>query len=121
MSTHPVRRFYPGLRAQRRYHPGADPLGAFVRDVVSRQHRSQRVASDPLGILATSVQMCENLGAKRSPRTASTVRGHGPLGFDPAGNSAMNSEIDSRFGQVALRTFTVNSSSRPARSKRGAR
>ena len=32
-----------------------------------------------LGILATSVQMCENLGAKRSPRTAANGRGHVPL------------------------------------------
>lgn len=91
-----------------------------IAAVAFPHHRSERVASDPLGILATSVQMCENLGAKSSPRTAANGRGHGPLGFDPAGNSAMNSEIDSRFGQVALRTFTVNSSSRPAARRSGA-
>jgi hypothetical protein len=97
MSTHHVRRLYPPLRARHRYrrqpfcwhHPGDDPLGAIVRDVVSGQHRSERVPSDPsggffpaisgLGTLATSVQMCEDLGAKRSPRTAANGRGHVPL------------------------------------------
>jgi hypothetical protein len=111
MSTHPVRRFYPSLGAQRRYRR--------IAAVAFPHHRSQRVASDPLGILATSVQMCENLGAKRSPRTASTAGGMSPWTL-PVGTSVMNSEIDLRFGQARLRTFTVNSSSRPASRRSGA-
>ena len=72
-----------------------------------------------LGILATRVQMCENLGAKRSPRTAANGRGHVPLDatrrdFD------MHSESRLSGGQAGLCTFTINSSSRPASRRSGA-
>jgi len=90
MSTHHVRRLFPQIRARHRRSPllGARRC-AFHAFGDSAKHAEQFRRLSPLavtrtpgicglsdlGILATSVQMCENLGAKRSPRTAANGRG----------------------------------------------